>query len=320
MPQDPTALMTIAHEKNGLTGMDIKPWHMRGTYRVYDKKGKPEYEGTYEEWWVSPAKYKLSFTNPKSMQTDYATGTALFRDGSQEWLTGPEFLLRASLVEPLPDPAQLKGFTLQRRTQSFGRAKMECVWLTYPVGPKVTTSGEFFPCACFEPSLPILRVYSIGSSSRVIYDHLVTFQGHYLARQVQIFFSGKLAAEMNLDIVEGLKEPPDSIIAPPSGALQIDLSKITFKEASRGRWPELLRKALPVYPEEAKSTRTQGTVKIKAIIGPDGHVGNLQAIDGPGVLREPALDAVRQWIYRPFDVMGQPRAVEIEIRVIFSMG
>jgi hypothetical protein len=79
LPQDPMALMTLAHDKNGLVGSEIKPWHIRGTYRSFDTKGKPEYEGTYEEWWVNATNYKLSFTNPKSTQKDFATGAVLLR-------------------------------------------------------------------------------------------------------------------------------------------------------------------------------------------------------------------------------------------------
>ena len=90
LPNDPMALMALAHDKNGLVGSDIKPWHIRGTYRSFDSKGKSENEGIYEEWWVNATKYKLSFTSPKSTQTDYATGTVLLRDGSQEWPVGFE--------------------------------------------------------------------------------------------------------------------------------------------------------------------------------------------------------------------------------------
>ena len=45
LPQDPMALMALVHDKNGLVGSDIKPWHIRGTYRSFDAKGKPENEG-----------------------------------------------------------------------------------------------------------------------------------------------------------------------------------------------------------------------------------------------------------------------------------
>jgi TonB family protein len=320
LPQDPMALMALAHDKNGLAGSDIKPWHIRGTYRSFDTKGKPEYEGAYEEWWFSASKYKLSFTNPKSTQTDYATGTVLLREGSQEWQSGFELLLRASLLEPLPDVSQLNGFTLQRRTQAVGQSSIECVGLTYPVRLNLEVSGNFYPAACFEPTLPALRVYSEGTSIRIIYDHIVSFQGHYLARQIQVFVSGKLAADMNLDVVESLKQSPDSVLAAPSTALPVDLTTIMLKDGTRSHWPAALRKAIPVYPQQAKSMHIQGTVNIKATIGPDGHIESLSPIDGPPALRKAALDAVQQWLYRPFDLMGQPRRVELEVHVIFSLG
>jgi TonB family protein len=319
LPQDPMALMALAHDKNGLVGPDVKPWHIRGTYRSFDSKGKPENEGIYEEWWVNATKYKLSFSSPKSTQTDFATGTALLRDGSQEWPIGFELLLRASLIEPLPDVSLLNGFTLQRQAQAVGQSSIECVGLTYPVRANLQVSADFYPSACFEPTLPALRIYSIGSSSRVIYDHIISFQKHYLARQIQVFQSGKLAAEMTLEVVEPLKESPDSVLAPPSTALPVDLTKIVFKDKSISRWPTLLKKAIPVYPQDAKSMRIQGTVNIKGTIGVDGHIDSMQIIDGPTMLRQAALDAVRQWLYRPFDQMGEPRPVEIEIRVIFTL-
>jgi TonB family protein len=319
LPQDPIALMTLGHDKNGLVGSDIKPWHIRATYHSFDTKGKPEYEGTYEAWWVSATKYKLSFTNPKSTQTDYATGTVLLRDGSQKWQGGPELLLRASLLEPLPGVSQLKEFTLQQQAQAVGQSNIECVSLTYLVRPMLGVSANYYPAACFGPTIPVLRIYSEGTT-RTIYDHIVSFQEHYLARQIQVFVSGKLAADMTLDVVETLKESPDTVFVPPDTALPVDLTKILFKEGTKSRWPTLLKKAAPVYPDQAKSMRIQGTVNIKATIGPDGHVDSMQPIDGSVMLRQAALDAVRQWTYRPFYVMGQPRSVEIEIHVIFTLG
>jgi hypothetical protein len=319
LPQDPMALMTLGHDKNGLVGSDVKPWHIRGTYRSFDMKGKLEYEGTYEEWWVNTTKYKLSFTNRKSTQTDYATGTVLLRDGSQEWQSGLELLLRASLIEPLPDVSQLKEFTLQHREQAVGQSSVECVSLTYPVRPDLEVSGNFYPAACFEPTIPALRVYSEGTSTRIIYEHIVSFQDHYLARQIQVFVSGKLAADMNLDVVEPLKESPDTVFAAPSTALPVDLTKIVFKDRCNRRWPGILKKTVPVYPLIAKSLGIHGIVNVKATIGVDGHVESMQPIDGPDMLRQAALDGARQWIYRPFDMMGQPRPVEVEIHVLFTL-
>lgn len=319
LPQDSLALITLAHSKNGLSGPDMSPWHVRGTYRSYDEQGKPAYEGTYEEWRISASRYKVSFTNPKFTQTDFATGITLFREGSQDWLRGPELLLRGMLIEPLPDPSLLKDFTFQRQTQIAGRESFECVGLSYPIRPGVALSGSFYPAACFGPSLPVLRVYSEGST-RITFGHFASFQGHYVPRQIQVYVADKLAADLSLDTVETLKEFPDALLTPPSTAVPVDLTKIAFKDLDPSRWPMLLKKAVPVYPAQARSIGLRGTVNIRVNVGPDGHVESMQPIDGPVMLRQAALDAVHEWLYRPFEVMGKPRPIQLEVRVIFMMG
>jgi Gram-negative bacterial TonB protein C-terminal len=313
LPADPTALMTLAHQRNGLTGSDVKPWHMHGTYHSY-KDGKPEYEGTYEEWWISPTQYKVTFSNTKETQTDFANGTALLRDGAQEWLNGPELLLRSSVVEPLLDPAQLKEFTLQRSEQAVGTNKIECVSFTYPVHGSVKVTGDVYPTACLESSMPVLRVFEINGS-RIIYDQLAAFQGHYIARQIRIVSNGKLEADLNLDVVEALK--PDLVLSAPATALPVDLTKIKLKEG-RSQWPVPLKTASAVYPILAKNNQVSGIVTIRAAVGADGHVENMQPISGSEMLWNASTDAVQQRVYRPFVVMGQARPVEIEIHVNFS--
>jgi hypothetical protein len=263
---------------------------------------------------------QAQFHNPNSSQTDYATGTVLLRDGSQEWPGGRELLLRSSLLKPLPDPEQLKEFKLQEQAVTVGKSSIECVSLTYPLRANLSVFGDYFPSVCFDPSIPILRLFSEGSSTRIIFDHFASFQGHYLARQVQVMMNGKLAGEMNLDVVEPLKDTSDRVLAAPATAVRVDLTLILFKDGTKSRWPTLLKKAVPVYPEGAKSMHVQGTVNIKATIGPDGHVVNMQPIDGPSMLRQAAIDAVGPWVYRPFDVMGQPRHVQVELHVIFTLG
>ncbi len=314
LPTDPVALMTLAHQRNGLTGSGIKPWHMHGTYHSY-KDGKPEYEGTYEEWWISPTQYKVTFANPKQTQTDFATGTALLRDGAQEWLNGPELLLRSSVVDPLPDPAQLNEFTLQRSEQTVANDKIECVSLTYPVHGNLKVAGDFYPTACLESSMPVLRVFEINDS-RIIYDHLAAFQGHYIARQIRIVSNGKLEADLNLDVVEALK--PDLALSAPATATPVDLTKIKIKEG-KSHWPAPLKTATAVYPVLAKNHQVSGIVTIQAAIRADGHVEKMQPLSGSEMLWNACTDAIEQRVYRPFVVLGQPRPVEIEIHVNFSI-
>jgi protein TonB len=82
----------------------------------------------------------------------------------------------------------------------------------------------------------------------------------------------------------------------------------------------LIRKIQPVYPAIAKSARIQGTVILHAVISKDGSVQDLQYMSGPPLLVQSALDAVRQWKYRPTLLNGEPVEVDTTIQVIFTLG
>jgi protein TonB len=65
--------------------------------------------------------------------------------------------------------------------------------------------------------------------------------------------------------------------------------------------------------------RISGTVRLHAIIGKDGSVTQLEVINGHPLLVQSALDAVRQWRYRPTLLNSEPVEVDTTIDVIFSL-
>jgi protein TonB len=81
----------------------------------------------------------------------------------------------------------------------------------------------------------------------------------------------------------------------------------------------LLKKITPLYPALAKSARIQGTVRFTAIIGKDGTIQNLQLISGHPMLVQSATDAVKQWIYKPTLLNGEPVEVITQIDVNFTL-
>lgn len=82
----------------------------------------------------------------------------------------------------------------------------------------------------------------------------------------------------------------------------------------------LIHQVLPMYPEIAKTAHIQGTVILHAIISKDGTVQELQYISGPPLLMRSAMDAVRQWRYRPTLLNGDPVQVDTTISVVFTLG
>ncbi len=81
---------------------------------------------------------------------------------------------------------------------------------------------------------------------------------------------------------------------------------------------QLIHQVLPVYPQQARSAGVGGTVVLQAVIGKDGTVQNLHALRGPPMLLQSALDAVKQWRYKPFAVNGEPAEADIEVNVNFK--
>jgi protein TonB len=95
----------------------------------------------------------------------------------------------------------------------------------------------------------------------------------------------------------------------------------TTKAPPISHWMEgnLIRKVPPIYPIPAKSMGIQGTVLLRAVIGRDGKIERVNVISGHPLLVKSALDAVSQWLYRPYYLNDQPVEVETHVTVNFIL-
>jgi protein TonB len=82
---------------------------------------------------------------------------------------------------------------------------------------------------------------------------------------------------------------------------------------------KLISQTQPVYPVIARQARISGTVALAVIITPDGHVQQISVVSGHPLLRQAALDAVKEWVYQPTLLNDQPVAVSTTVDVIFSV-
>jgi periplasmic protein TonB len=135
----------------------------------------------------------------------------------------------------------------------------------------------------------------------------------------------------------GTQEPPDSV-----GPIDLSGGQTTMSGTSNpfghGTHPDvrqapavtqhvssgvmqgmLIDKIIPTYPAIARATRTSGAVVLQATISRTGTIENLRVLGGPAVLRQAALDAVKQWRYRPYMLNGQPVEVETAVEVDFTL-
>ena len=83
----------------------------------------------------------------------------------------------------------------------------------------------------------------------------------------------------------------------------------------------LVRQVAPVYPAAAAQAGTSGVVRLSVVIGKDGRVRDIRVESGPSrELDVAAMEAVRQWVYRPTLLNGEPVEVASEVAVTFSAG
>src|SRR5208283_2735438 len=80
----------------------------------------------------------------------------------------------------------------------------------------------------------------------------------------------------------------------------------------------LIHRVEPVYPADARRTNLQGVVALDIVVGRDGSVMSMHALNGPDVLVRAAMDALRWWKFEPYRVNGEAAVVETTVAVEFK--
>jgi TonB family protein len=116
-----------------------------------------------------------------------------------------------------------------------------------------------------------------------------------------------LALSVHVDaLAAGQEQPPGKTAGPIAVRADIMQKQVAHKVA-------------PIYPEDAKKAQITGKVQLEAVIGKSGEVENLKVVSGPKELQRSALDAVRQWTYKPFLLNGAAVEVKTTIDVNYSL-
>lgn len=107
---------------------------------------------------------------------------------------------------------------------------------------------------------------------------------------------------------------------PSSGGANQNAANSNLVQVTQGVSQGLLISQVPpVYPPLARQARIQGTVVIHAVIGKDGAIQELELVSGHPMLAPAALEAVKQWRYKPYVLNGEPVEVQTTINVNFIL-
>lgn len=196
---------------------------------------------------------------------------------------------------------------------------------TYTLEP-IKTSNAIYP----------LQAREQKTQGRVVAMMLVSEAGD--VENVQVFKADAILSKAAEETIRGWKYKP---VTKNGTAIPV-IAKVTFNfvlgnEDQQGITPEvapatdfpqhvrvsetvmqglLLSKVSPEYPAAAKANHVQGTVTLAMAIRKDGTVTDVQIVSGPAELAPAAVDAVRQWRFRPYQLLGRP--VEIQTTAQFN--
>ncbi len=106
---------------------------------------------------------------------------------------------------------------------------------------------------------------------------------------------------------------------PPAEQVAATDTRSSMETPEEGTATRLLHRVEPEYPPQARARRIQGAVKLDVQIGGEGAVHNIEVVSGDPVLAEAAVQAVRQWTYRPYVVDGRPAEMQTRITIRFEL-
>jgi hypothetical protein len=320
LPSDPGAILALGTKMNGLDGLGVKPWHIKFTYQTFNSDGDPESSGTYEEFWVSDKIYKRSYTGDSFTQTDFGTAHGLYRSGNQNWPELREMKMRAALIQPMLNNANLSEVNLEMSDRSFDQVQLQCVALKPKANRilKTMNAPPSYPYIhyCFDRKHPILRFDSKGIGlDDTLYNNITVFQGHYVARDVHLVSARKPVFNLHVETLEELAAMSEASFAPLPGAVGPIGGKVTL--------PASVAQSLALshcsaeYFFSAGRAHAYGTAVVQTTIGKNGHVTSASGTTGPKELQRAAVECIRHQEFRPFLVQGE--AVEVESNIGMSL-
>jgi TonB family protein len=331
--------MLQATHTNGLTGPDVQPWHLKASYRFFDQDGNAKGRGEYEELWVSQAKFKSSFSGEGFSQTRFGTDKVPLQTGDE---TPPPWqldTLRYDLVTPLPPEDSLDGWDFAGQPAKPGD-NSRCISMSGPLHGSISASGAtsssekaVLGVFCFDAVQPVLKTHEQGTTTFTTFSNPVTLQGHWLPHDLEMKVKGKVVLSAHLEVFETLSTVNEADFTPPAGATRAIRVLGTRSNGKMVSQPghgqlqisadkahtNLVTKVAPIYPPIARAARVQGTVVLQAVIGKDGHVNQLNVVSGPAMLQQAAMDAVKQWIYKPYLLNGAPVEVITTVNIVFQL-
>ncbi len=325
---DPKAVLLSAAAANGAGGADAKPWHTKISFTTTSPDGNSS-QGTFEEFWASPSKYKRTFVSPAFNQVEYGTADGPRRTGTADSAPADIQQIIDEFLNPIPlSAAAIAAAKVQAQPLTVGSATLNCVSVVLAA---TATQPASMTSYCVDQDPPALRLtVAEGGLKKTIRDSIVKFQDRWVAQSISHYVTAppppgpkgaappapKADFTAKMEALETLGQVDEAMFTAPADAVAAP-KLVTLDEKTTKK--QLLQHPMADYPEAAKWQHAAGVVVVAVRIKTDGHVSNLRVVSGNPALNQAALDAIGKWTYKPFVVDGQPVEVETTASTTFTL-
>jgi TonB family protein len=293
--------------------MGTPGFHLKAAFQTFDYKGKPDGEGTVEEFFRQDGQWKrvLQYRGKQDVlvQTD-----ALRHYADDDFLQG--FIERAlmnALFTPIPDAAARKDYTYRADTIVISNINMQCV-VTFLQNHALQNSNERAPntAYCTDPVTGALRLIQGHDFRNITFNRLAKLGGVFFARDIGITEGGVTRAKLQVTTLEPAPTLSDADLQPPSLPKFVHVND--QPEFVKGK---LIHAGELHYNAGAAHRQVQGCVQVAVLISKDGKVRDAEVLSAPDdALVLSAMDSAWDWRYLPFTVDGKP--VDVEAKLSFG--
>jgi protein TonB len=114
----------------------------------------------------------------------------------------------------------------------------------------------------------------------------------------------------------GSSAPPPNLVGAENEAKPVLQTLHISQGVSRGL---LIKKVQPVYPRNALTMHMEGAVELTATVSKTGAITAVKVVSGEQLLSKAAVDAVKQWKYKPYLLNGEPVEIQTQVTINFKL-
>ncbi len=326
-PVTPARISQLAHRlmiagvaRNALTGVDVKPWHMKLEFQLTPLGEKKPVSGTMEEWYVGPAQWARTFKSSEQRLTGTewrVSDTARYQ--SKPSKVGFDLQLLVSdvarpVVDPLFQTALIEpDYEMDVKHVNAAGLALNCVAVTDPPRRMDQVNPDWlFPTMCFDGDNR-LRLTATPDATVKLEDPQ-PFDGRAVARDVKVMSNGALIAEMKVRLLEPLADADADLVKPAKGAIAM----LYTIEPGHPK-PVSVYEVGASVPIQPDGFPFRGSFAIPVILHKDGSVKarNDDTSFWNQDLKDALVKAIDKWKYKPYLVDGQP--VEVAWTVVYIL-